>query len=64
MPDPTPRPGGWLRCNEAGNCPEVRRLGDGGVEIRSSRRPGEVARLDAGEWETLRRSILEGDWDA
>ncbi|MFG2059649.1 DUF397 domain-containing protein [Micromonospora sp. NPDC048930] len=50
-----------LRCDNSGpNCPEIATDGDM-VYLRSSERPDGVAVLTAGEWDTLREKIRDGE---
>lgn len=50
-----------LRCDNSGpNCPEIATEGDT-VYLRSSKRPMDIAVLDAAEFDTLKQKIRNGE---
>jgi hypothetical protein len=50
------------RSNAAGNCVEVRILGDQ-VSVRDSKRPDIVLRLTRTEWRAFLEAVKRGDLD-
>lgn len=49
------------RCS-LGGCVEIAHLADGGVVLRSTRRPHESVTLDGTEWADFRAAVLDGEF--
>lgn len=50
------------RCSKGG-CVECAPLSDGGVVIRSTRRPDQLLELNAGEWADFLTAVRAGQFD-